>query len=109
MKVRFFNIEWNTDGEELNYLPTDLVLDIPEDESELDLELAAIILYDKFTFDVFKVDYEIIHNSTDDLIDAVIEQIISDVKIGDYTAIEELLKTAPREQLKSFLSDIDKA
>jgi hypothetical protein len=42
----------------------------------------------------------------EELIDAVIEQIIQDVKNADYTAIQELLCYVPENNLKSFLSEI---
>ena len=41
----------------------------------------------------------------EELIDAVIEQIIQDVKNADYTAIQELLCYVPETNLKSFLSE----
>ncbi len=40
------------------------------------------------------------------LIDAALEQILIDVESGDLTAIEELLRHVPEEQLRGFLSDI---
>ena len=39
------------------------------------------------------------------LIDAAIEQINIDIDNGDYTAIEELLKSVPEEKLRAFLSE----
>tara|TARA_B100000963_G_scaffold43657_1_gene32570 strand:+ start:342 stop:473 length:132 start_codon:yes stop_codon:yes gene_type:complete len=39
------------------------------------------------------------------LIDKVIDQIVIDVNKKDYTAIEELLKVIPRENLIGFLSE----
>jgi hypothetical protein len=42
----------------------------------------------------------------EELIDAVIEQIIEDVKNNDFTAIEELLNYIPDNNLKSFLSEV---
>jgi hypothetical protein len=44
--------------------------------------------------------------SGQDLIDAVIEQIIQDVKNQDFTAIQELLCYVPETNLKSFLSEV---
>ena len=41
----------------------------------------------------------------EDLIDLVIDQIVHDVKSGDYTAIQELLLLVPETNLKSFLSE----
>jgi hypothetical protein len=40
------------------------------------------------------------------LIDAALEQILVDVESGDLTAIEEMLRHVPEEQLQGFLSDI---
>lgn len=40
------------------------------------------------------------------LIDAAIEQILIDVESGDLTAIEELLRHVPEQQLRGFLSEI---
>jgi hypothetical protein len=39
------------------------------------------------------------------LIDQALEQIEADVKSGDFTAIEELLKFVPQDRLKAFLSE----
>lgn len=41
-----------------------------------------------------------------ELIDRVIEQIISDLIQDDTTAIVELLQSVPEENLKAFLSDV---
>ena len=40
------------------------------------------------------------------LIDAVVDQIIRDIEMGDQTAIEELLKSCPEENLRGFLSEV---
>jgi len=39
----------------------------------------------------------------ENLIDLVLMQIEEDIKKGDLTAIEELLKATPTENLKAFL------
>ena len=39
------------------------------------------------------------------LIDAVVEQIRSDVKQGDLTAVEELIKTLPYDRMLQFLPE----
>lgn len=39
------------------------------------------------------------------LIDDVLELIVEDVGRGDLTAIEEMLKFAPRENLEAFLKE----
>jgi hypothetical protein len=39
------------------------------------------------------------------LIDNVLELIVEDVERGDLTAIEELLKFAPRKNLEAFLKE----
>jgi hypothetical protein len=39
------------------------------------------------------------------LIDQVIEQIIEDVKMSDYTAIADLLRFVPEENLRDYLPD----
>ena len=41
-----------------------------------------------------------------ELIDQVIDQIKRDLEIGDQTAIELLLKSCPKENLQSFLSQV---
>ena len=43
------------------------------------------------------------------VIDKVIAQIILDVRQKDYTAIEELLKVIPKENLIGFLSETNKS
>ena len=43
------------------------------------------------------------------LIDSVVDQIIRDIEIGDQTAIEELLKSCPEENLRGFLSEVDES
>jgi hypothetical protein len=40
-----------------------------------------------------------------ELIDKAIEQIKLDVEVGDFTAIEELLKACPEANLEAFLSE----
>ena len=40
-----------------------------------------------------------------ELVDEAIEQIKRDVEHGDFTAIEELLKNIPRENLANFICD----
>lgn len=39
------------------------------------------------------------------LIEAVLKQIVTDVKNKDLTAIEELLKAVPEQDLKNFISE----
>ena len=39
------------------------------------------------------------------LIDAVVEQIRSDVRSGDLTAVEELIKTLPYDRMLQFLPE----
>ena len=40
------------------------------------------------------------------LIDQVVDQIMRDIEMGDQTAIEELLKSCPEENLRGFLSEV---
>jgi hypothetical protein len=40
-----------------------------------------------------------------DLVDRVIDQLRADIEWRDYTAIEELLKFVPRENLIAYLSE----
>ena len=40
-----------------------------------------------------------------ELLKAIVRQIEEDASIGDYTAIEDLLKDIPIEKLKGFLSE----
>jgi hypothetical protein len=42
----------------------------------------------------------------DRLIDLVIDQIAEDLMNGDLTALEELLKVVPENNLKSYLSEV---
>lgn len=37
----------------------------------------------------------------------VVDQMVQDAQMGDYTAIEELLKDIPAETLQNFLSEED--
>ena len=41
------------------------------------------------------------------LIDQVVDQIMRDIEMGDQTAIEELLKSCPEENLRGFLSEVN--
>ena len=43
------------------------------------------------------------------LIDQVVDQIMRDIEMGDQTAIEELLKSCPEENLRSFLSEVEES
>ena len=43
------------------------------------------------------------------VIDKVIEQIRKDLEFGDTTALEELLRDAPDESLKSYLPEEEEA
>jgi hypothetical protein len=38
-----------------------------------------------------------------ELIDAVLEQISRDAEVGDYSAIEELLRYTPESRLRAYL------
>ena len=42
----------------------------------------------------------------EELIDAVIDQMLVDIQNGDFTAIQELLLTVTDNNLKSFLSEV---
>ena len=42
---------------------------------------------------------------SEDLFDRVIDQLRADIEWRDYTAIEELLKFVPRENLIAFLKE----
>ena len=42
----------------------------------------------------------------EELIDAVIDQMLVDIQNDDFTAIQELLLTVPENNLKSFLSEV---
>ena len=44
--------------------------------------------------------------SKEELIDAVIDQMLVDIQNGDFTAIHELLSTVSETNLKSFLSEV---
>ena len=43
------------------------------------------------------------------LIDQVVDQIMRDIEMGDQTAIEELLKSCPEENLRGFLSEVEES
>lgn len=65
MKVRFFEIAWDVDGEfddvdddELD-LPTEVVIDNVDDDADLDLE-GADILSDEIGFFVLSFEFEIV-------------------------------------------------
>jgi hypothetical protein len=42
---------------------------------------------------------------TEELLDATLEQIIKDVRIGDFTAIHELLQNVEAPYLEGFLNE----
>jgi hypothetical protein len=41
------------------------------------------------------------------LLDAVLQQIVTDVEAGDLTAIHELLFSVPTKDLEGFLSEVN--
>jgi len=43
----------------------------------------------------------------EELIDRVVDQIKLDVRCGDYSAIQELMKLCPVENLIAFLPEVD--
>jgi len=45
----------------------------------------------------------------EELVDQVIDQMLEDIRTGDFTAIQELLLTVPDNTLKSFLSEVPNA
>lgn len=54
-KIRFFNIEWDTDGRKVSKLPREVELEV---DSEFDPELeGADLLSDKFGYCVFGFDF----------------------------------------------------
>ena len=57
MRVRFFDISWDTDGEDVD-LPTDVTLEVDED-IDLDTQ-GADELSDEFGWCVFGFNYEIV-------------------------------------------------
>mgnify|MGYP006886080720 CR=1 FL=1 len=57
MKVRFSNIHWDTDGEEVD-LPTEVTMNV---EDDLDVELqGADVLSDEYGWCIFGFNYEIL-------------------------------------------------
>ena len=40
-----------------------------------------------------------------ELLDKVLEQLKSDIRSKDYTAIDELLRACPEDSLRAFLSE----
>lgn len=58
MTVRFYNIQWDTDGE-----PTDLPTDVTIEDVDDDIDLAeegCDVLSDKFGFCLYGFDYMIV-------------------------------------------------
>ena len=43
----------------------------------------------------------------EELADKVLNQILDDIYIGDYTAIERLIQDLPVENLRAFLSEVE--
>jgi len=43
------------------------------------------------------------------LIDSVVDQMIRDIEMGDQTAIEELLKSVPEDDLRAFQSEVEES
>jgi len=62
MKVKFTNIDWDTDGEEVGDLPTETVIEVDAaDWSEDDIgEFGADWLSDKFDWCVISYNYEVV-------------------------------------------------
>lgn len=58
MRVRFSRIEWDTDGEVVD-LPTEVILDDVDPETDLEEE-AADLLSDKYGWLVKSVSYEVL-------------------------------------------------
>ena len=59
-KIIVTNIEWDTDGEDIPELPTEVTLDRWTDDEEEILESMADILYVTYGYDVtdFEIHYE---------------------------------------------------
>ncbi len=58
MKIHFFNIQWDTDGEIVN-LPNEIVMTIEDEDMDIGLE-GADILSDKFGWCVNSFDFKIV-------------------------------------------------
>jgi hypothetical protein len=52
-------------------------------------------------------DFIQIGGELEDAVEAALDQIVSDVKVGDLTAIEELLRYVPLEVLRGFVSEVN--
>ena len=46
-------------------------------------------------------------NEFEGLVQSALDQVVSDVKVGDLAAIEELLRFVPAEVLQGFLSEVE--
>ena len=53
------------------------------------------------------VDFIQIGGELEDAVEAALDQIVSDVKVGDLAAIEELLRYVPLKVLKGFISEVE--
>lgn len=88
-----------------------------EGEIMQDVELAVVPVAGDMTdaMDIPQESIEEVHESIEvnehdtSLLMKVVDQMKQDAEMGDYTAIEELLKDIPAETLQGFLSDVDEA
>jgi hypothetical protein len=69
---------------------------------EFFIEFAEINLEQDYFFRLHKVELK---TPSQEVIDRVLDQIRCDVEDQDYTAIEELIKDLPAEQLKGYLPE----
>lgn len=63
MKIKCYNIEWDTDGDKkiLKKLPKEVIVNLEDYDDEMDLdEQLADIISDEFGFCIFGFEYEII-------------------------------------------------
>ena len=89
-----------------------------EGEIMQDVELAVVPVAGDMTdaMDVPQESVEEVHESIEvneehsmALLMKVVDQMMQDAEIGDYTAIDELLADIPAERLQGYLSDVDEA
>ena len=102
----------NTEVDELDALDSDMdssgVGDLTDQLTTMRKHISA--LYQVLDRSGRIVPMESVNEAVDQaLIDQVVDQIMRDIEMGDQTAIEELLKSCPEENLRGFLSEVEES
>ena len=102
----------NTEVDELDALDSDMdssgVGDLTDQLTTMRKHVQA--LYQVLDRSGRIVPMESVNEAVDQaLIDQVVDQIMRDIEMGDQTAIEELLKSCPEENLRGFLSEVEES